>query len=195
MTGFSRTISAAEVCFSTGFVSLIGWGEAGLELGAWDWDPEKKREKAKEGRNVKRDGWSKEQTDRKTKGQQHTSGLFSCSTVSTYRKGLWSNFLGFALADNIFCLSAEIVCFWLFFFFFFTCWSWLFQVKRVWIGDRSKPSPHFFLIPLSETQRTRFYKHSILLTKSLVKQIERCNQVWKMHQYSDADHSCHNSSL
>lgn len=43
-TGFSRTISAAEICLGTGLVSLIGWGEAGLELGAWHWGPGKNRE-------------------------------------------------------------------------------------------------------------------------------------------------------
>lgn len=41
--GFFRTISTEEVCFSTGFVSLIGCGEADLEPGAWLWDSETNR--------------------------------------------------------------------------------------------------------------------------------------------------------
>lgn len=51
-TGFLRTMSAAEVSLSTGLVSLIGWGEAGLEPGAWHWGPGRNREKKRGGRQT-----------------------------------------------------------------------------------------------------------------------------------------------
>lgn len=129
-TGFCKTISAADPCLSTGLVSLIGWGEAGLEPGAPHWGPkERGRGRGKGGMGQSRG------IDRETELTVRMTSIhlfLSAVALSPPRGDMWEMISVNAEDNQEFSLS--------------TCCWWLVPVKRVWVGDWSNSSPHFLLI-------------------------------------------------
>lgn len=143
-TGFLRTMSAAEVSLSTGLVSLIGWGEAGLEPGAWHWGPGRNREK-KRGGGRQKTRWLKTKAVKQVFPQYwHCRHLQDTSGKS------------FSIDSERFHV----------FVFLITCGFWPVPVQRVWVAYRSEPSPHFLLIPLlRHKRRNTFQKRNDSLPK------------------------------
>lgn len=75
-------MSAAEACFITGRVSLIGWGEAGLEPGLQHWGPGKNRDEGEEAEVVVCDKWNGKEQGKD--GQKTCEGVLASACHLCY---------------------------------------------------------------------------------------------------------------